>query len=439
MSLNAQFIKETKNIMRVVDQKYLNRLIKNLYVKYIQRKQKKIIAKSVLQNENVKKIKIQKLQKKREINVYFLSTHPSQWACNDLYHLFESCTRFRPFVILANEWGYGERADVGHIDFYKNKYRIKGSDKKNHAPVINPEEYCIIIYSQPIEGKNYTYCISKFSNALTIFLSYGIPVDNNCHLLYSRDFNKYVSYQYVLNCHVVKHARNYEKGLESNMIETGYIGCDEILKSTYRCPVNHFMKSRKKIIIWAPHHSIEKYCEYPFSNFLTMAEFMLNVRSEFENEVVFVFKPHPGLKEKLYNHPDWGVEKTDNYYDQWKNKANSLLSELEYNEIFLKSDAMILDSISFLSTYQAVKKPICFVMRKENSISKFSNIGKQCLSSSYVVLDYKEILSFINNVVLKGNDPLSYKRELTWKYLYGKFPRGNSSELIFNHINSIVG
>ena len=77
----------------------------------------------------------------------------------------------------------------------------------------------------------------------------------------------------------------------------------------------------KKRIIWAVHHSILNDDLAECSTFLKYAEFMKIFAIENQN-LEIAFKPHPHLKEHLYKHEDWGKEKTDAYFDFWKNMGH---------------------------------------------------------------------------------------------------------------------
>lgn len=67
--------------------------------------------------------------------------------------------------------------------------------------------------------------------------------------------------------------------------------------------------AKKKKIIWAPHHSLEDCGGLQLSTFLSYYKFFFELAQKYFNDIQIVFKPHPLLKEKLYQHPDWGKEK----------------------------------------------------------------------------------------------------------------------------------
>ena len=43
--------------------------------------------------------------------------------------------------------------------------------------------------------------------------------------------------------------------------------------------------------------------------------------------------------------------------------------------------------------------------------NKFISLGKQCLENSYIAYNKEDIIQFIDNVIIKGNDPKQMQRE----------------------------
>ena len=79
---------------------------------------------------------------------------------------------------------------------------------------------------------------------------------------------------------------------------------------------------------------------------------------------LIAFKPHPILKPKLYKHALWGKERTDAYYHCWETMENTQLEMSDYIDLFMTSDAMIFDSVSFMTEYLYTKKPALFLCRE---------------------------------------------------------------------------
>lgn len=124
---------------------------------------------------------------------------------------------------------------------------------------------------------------------LSFFISYGLMPD-----YYAR---KYIIDRLELNLcwkvfvdthyHLNENER-YTKIKGKNAVLTGYAKMDTLAQ------FKPTKKERKKIII-APHHTIyHNFKELPLSNFLTYAEFFLELYKQYP-QIDFVFRPHPLL------------------------------------------------------------------------------------------------------------------------------------------------
>ena len=156
---------------------------------------------------------------------------------------------------------------------------------------------------------------------------------------------------------------------------------------------------RKLLIIYAPHHSIER-SENSISTFLENAEIMKDLAIRYKESIHWVFKPHPMLRQKLYNHPLWGVDKTDKYFEFWDKNNFSKVCEGEYEELFLKSDAMIHDCSSFLVEYLFVDKPCLYLIKNSKSFTSNTNEFGQAMSTSYEFADTEDkIVGFVESIL----------------------------------------
>ena len=124
------------------------------------------------------------------------------------------------------------------------------------------------------------------------------------------------------------------------------------------------------------------------------------------------FKPHPALLTQLYQHPEWGQERTDEYYELWRTMPNTQLEAGEFVDLFMTSDAMIHDSGSFAVEYHYSRKPVMFVSKNMKPIlDTQSTFGLKAYDLHYIGKDEAGIRRFIDEVVLGGNDPLLPERE----------------------------
>ena len=172
------------------------------------------------------------------------------------------------------------------------------------------------------------------------------------------------------------------------------------------------------------------------SNFLWMAQLMVDIAQTYSDRIQIAFKPHPSLMTQLYSHPDWGKERTDQYYELWQQMPNTQLETGQYADLFMTSDAMIHDSGSFAVEYHYSQNPVMFMSKDmDDTLSTQSDFGKQAYAMHYIGADEQDIRHFIDDVVLGGNDPMRPQRERFFKeYL---LPPGGKS-VAQNVIDDIV-
>jgi CDP-glycerol glycerophosphotransferase (TagB/SpsB family) len=150
------------------------------------------------------------------------------------------------------------------------------------------------------------------------------------------------------------------------------------------------------------------------------------------------FKPHPMLKNNLYNHPDWGISLTEEYYRKWENLSNGQLEEGEYIDLFLNSDAIILDSISFMTEYIVTQKPTLFTIRDRSIYSKFNEFGILNFNLLYKTNQLEvDIINYIENIINETDTMKNDRIDFINKYLTPPNNR-TASENIYGEVEKII-
>ena len=113
----------------------------------------------------------------------------------------------------------------------------------------------------------------------------------------------------------------------------------------------------------------------------------------------------------MYNHPDWGKQKTDAYYEAWATQHNTQLETGGYIDLFMTSDAMIHDSGSFCVEYHYTKNPVMYMAKNfEEQVSVKGDFGQLAMRLHYVGSNQSDIIRFIDDVVQNGNDSMKEHR-----------------------------
>ena len=425
-----------KNILKIFVPKYLLELRRS----YIRKKQKRLFEEQARKHQET----IKRLHGKQIIKVAFFATHSSVWKYDYLYRLMVKHPRFEPIIIVCPVVNYGMENMIREMDksyqlfksFNYNVVRAYDIKTKKYLDVKKGIAPDVIFYTNPYRGLiDDRYYIYNFSDTLTCYAPYGYAMSNNEDMLfnlpfhnllwkafYETDIHKELAQQYAINAGI-------------NVVTSGYLLFDEF--DFYKQQYSYKKQDKRKIIIWAPHHTIEENSKVlGYSCFFNYYDVFLKLRDEYKDIIYWIFKPHPILREKLYKHPLWGKTKTEQYYNNWNDSDYSEINEGDYTDIFLKSDAMILDSISFVAEYFYTKKPLLFTTKDETILNKFNRFGKEVFKHIYKSRKVEEIKEFIDNVVLRGQDPLYENRNQFYEnVLYKK----NVSKNILNVLEIEIG
>jgi hypothetical protein len=213
----------------------------------------------------------------------------------------------------------------------------------------------------------------------------------------------------------LQEARRVATNHGRNVRVSGYANADEYLRTDHVSPWKVIGDGRqRKRLIWAPHFSIipANSAFPPRGNFLWMAELMLTLAREYSDRLQIAFKPHPALLTQLYEHKEWGRERADAYYAQWRSMDNTQIETGQFIDLFMTSDAMIHDSGSFVVDYLYFNHPVMFVTRDiERAKSYVNEPGKRAYDAHYVGKTLDDVQNFVDQVVLGGNDTKQTDRQ----------------------------
>jgi hypothetical protein len=293
----------------------------------------------------------------------------------------------------------------------QRSYDVDSSSWLDVKKTLNPE---LIFFTTPYRLTRPEYQINNFPDRLSAYVPYGVMTVNMEEEQYNLLFHNLAWRCYYESPIHLKIAQEYSHINASNVRVTGYPQCDIFIDKNYQ-PLDVWKNKDPKVkrIIWAPHHSIEANATlYSYSNFLQYFDFMFEIVKKYNGAIQIAFKPHPILKLKLFGHPDWGKEKTDSYYARWRDSENCQLEEGKYEDLFITSDALILDSISFMSEYCYTGKPSMFLIRDEKVPSMFNEFGKQVFEILHKGRSIHDIVDFVETVISGKADSLAEKRSL---------------------------
>ena len=375
---------------------------------------------------------VKRLRHKKKINVVFFAASLSMWRYQHLYEALSKHPRFNVTIVIQPfiTWSLVQQNE--NTKELSNYFQQKGipyllGTNSNGAllDVKNELKPDLLFYTQPYDGslpeefsynnfydKLYCYYPYAFWRSKDIW-SYDQPLHRAAwKLFYSTELHR-------------MDARQFARFKDRNVEIVGYPTADDFLSGKHN-DVWKPQTAEKKRIIWAPHFTIFSGGPITQSNFLWMAELMLDLAKHYSQKLQFAFKPHPHLFGKLCEHPDWGEEKAKEYYNTWATMENTQLDTGEFVDLFMTSDAMIHDSGSFCVEYHYSGNPVMYIADNfEEQVAEMADFGKLAIQQHYVGRNKQDIIDFIENTVIGGIDPMKPGRaEFVQEYLVP--PNGKS-------------
>jgi len=150
-------------------------------------------------------------------------------------------------------------------------------------------------------------------------------------------------------------------------------------------------------IVWAPHHSYSPHW-YNFGVFSKIYNQMLEF-AETNSDIQFVLRPHPFLWSTLTDRKVLTETELSSWRKSWSELPNTSVDEEgSYAGLFLATDVLVTDGISFLGEYPLVTgKPAIFFENADHW--KFSATGEIAAASSIRVKNFAELTEMIEKAM----------------------------------------
>lgn len=408
---------------RLFPYNFVSRVLSSIIInKKLRKKFRRIFKKELifihkLQNE---KSIVNDVSQKDTIKVVFFVIDSSLWQFDSLFKLMLKSERYEPYIVVIPYNIYGQEymkevLEKAYAYFKQNNPNVfcsYDSDADTWLDVREAIRPDIVFFTNPHKLTHDLYYIDYWHDkALTCYLPYALEISNLYEMHYNQLFHNLL-WRYFNITQIHKEiSLKYADNRARNVIIVGYPKCDNYLDTNYQPDDLWKIKDRSiKRIIWTPHQTIEENeRELGYSCFLLYYQHMLDLAKEYEGKIQIAFKPHPILKQKLYLHPEWGQERTDEYYQRWQNLKNGQLKSGDYIDLFMTSDAMINSSVSFTAEYLFTGKPGLFTVKDDTIKNKFSKLGEMAFDKWYKCNSKEDLIDFVEHQVIRGIDP--YKED----------------------------
>lgn len=349
--------------------------------------------------------------KGEKINIVFFLNTLAMWKYHELFRLLNEDDRFNPVIIpfvgpnMSQKIAIENRVNI--LEYCRiNKFpfeEIFNYDDMIYDGLAKIPRPTILSFTQPYDTSYPELKLKNFINdTIFIYTPYGVGVDHK-PMFYDTII------QNIAICNFESSVLEQKCQIENsyNHGKNTYVVGLPISDELNNCHVTPWKSDKRKKIIWAPHHSIKTTDTLSSSTFFDICEEMLHYALSMNDKIQIAFKPHPVLKDKLYE--IWGEKRTDEYYNQWRSMENTFLSEDSYVGLFKYSDAMIHDCSSFTCEYLIIDKPVLY-LSKNNRIKGLNEFGRACYAQHYKGCTIEDITNFIENQVIGGEDYMKINR-----------------------------
>lgn len=367
-------------------------------------------------------VNLSELKEKKKVNVGFLVKHSAEWSAESLYRYMEKNDTYKPTVYAAPYFVGTKKAISDNyrntVNYFKNKqYNVIPMCNKNLSNFVSWDNIeCDIMFnlSPAFIWLRYTSCIIRFP--LTVL---------NCYIPYGFYISGFVRSQFNQLSHMMfwkifceselhkKMAKQYSELGDDNVEFSGYLKMDYYARE-HKIDSSSLWKGlhqNTKKVIFAPHWSIGN-SKTGYGNFDNIYMEMLELARQTKDEISWIIKPHPRLRSECVVQGVFEDEKAfDSYLEEWDKLENAKSVTFEsYEQYFITSDLMILDSISFMAEYMYVHKPLIFLTRKEQSFNEF---GENILKTLYTVPgnDFENIKKHIYEVLYNDSELQKKQRD----------------------------
>lgn len=360
--------------------------------------------------------------KEDPLKVLFFLIWDNNWKCDSLFKKMLEMPEFNPLIVICPIVNNGREYMIENLKKVTDYFQRKGypcvcayNEKTDTYVDVHQFQPDIIFYTNPYKGLvDDRYYINQYSNVLSCYVNY-FYVTNSEPWACAENFHMSLWKYYLEYPLLMEQIKKLVRPISIRGKVVGYPLFDTFRQYEISDKDWPVIRSCRKRIIWAPHHTISGNTEiYAMSTFEKYYDYMWQMAEKYKNEIDIVFKPHPLLKPHLYEAEEWGKERTDAYYEKWATGANTAFVDGEYVGLFLASNAMIHDCNSFTVEYLAANKPAMF-LDSGMTDDKINEAGKEARACYYKGYCEADIENFIKMIIEGGTDELKEKREAFYK------------------------
>lgn len=403
--------------------------------------------------QNLHKCVCQRISEKDKVSVGFLVYSSAEWQCDRLYWLLEKDDRFIPVIIIC---GYGHGTKETIKDTYlrtcqyfiksEKPYRIRYGGYMNEMYKDSARDLDILVYITPfysLSPDNLNFANRKICQ-LGIHIPYGFYLEDKKVPYYIGNFYEMtifkMGWKYFAESKIQEDEVKKEQRLKGyNIVTSGLTKIDDMLvrditglNSVWKTGINTILK-----IIWAPHFNMQDGMNGTFhENYKWFYEY-----AKTHKEISWILRPHPRMEIGIVDKGVFSsIDEYHKYLESWNALPNaSVVEGGDYYDIFLSSDCMILDSLSFIAEYQYTGKPMLRLLPEKSRL--MNKIGDLLNSVIYKARgnDYESIKGFIDKIAMGQDEMRNIRAQFFEQNLdYQRINGCLASEMVFRVLRDIL-
>ncbi len=351
-----------------------------------------------------------------KVKVLFIVSSTSKWKCQSLYEMMKASERFEPIIglaILSRDLTLPSDAIKAHLESDRAFYERHGDvcvDMVDTADksVKTPRDFgADIVFPQeqwgPLPGHD-VLSMSKY--ALVCYMPYSIESPVEARLYCQNMFHRLLYLEFMWSRRRAEYCRRFYHwwNRAGKMPGTGHTTLD-----LFYLKRNESMTG--ELVIYAPHYSFNHTNHHPKIHLSTFTESGRQILDYAKShpEVKWFYKPHPALYYDLVECGAWTQAEVDAYDKAW-NDIGITCYDGDYQELFLKSRALITDCGSFLFEYAATGNPVIRLI--PDNVNTFPcPAAKPVCDEFYNVHSLEEMYKAFDLVIRDRKDPKRESRQ----------------------------
>ena len=312
-----------------------------------------------------------------KLRVLFCVGEPAKWKCQRLFEKMAESGIFEPVVCLtawngqaanfiddeklARQHREAEAFFDGLGDAHVRAYK-KNSKGSFDLAKFKPD---LVFYSEPYAPARVQTPPFASRSALTFYIPYFVPSHGDIQIEGHQPLHRFLYAYFTLNGWW---AEAFDKSWPKFDHTTRFVATGHPSLDFFAGHGGGEMGDGP--VVFAPHYSFphpKNHFAFPFSTFLWSGRQVLEY-AQAHPGLGWVYKPHPLLREYLLRTGMMSEAEVDAYWAAWA-AVGQVCEDGAYQDLFIRSRALVTDSCTFLMEYGATGKPVIHLKRHDTGVT----------------------------------------------------------------------